>query len=69
MAGQDLEQRTEHEADHSFVLLLGEVDDVEIEVVVPYSVDADGHVISGAPSWRALSMIVRLCATLAARCH
>ena len=44
MAGQDLEQRTEQETDHSFVTLFGEVDGVEIQVVVPYSVDADGYV-------------------------
>jgi hypothetical protein len=62
MSGQDREQRPEHEAGHSFVALFGEVDDVEIEVVVPYPVDAGRHVDQRRASSRAMSLIMRLCA-------
>jgi hypothetical protein len=49
MSGQDREQRPEHEAGHSFVALFGEVDDVEIEVVVPYPSTPAAMSISGVP--------------------
>ena len=62
---QDREQVAEHEARDSLVAPFGEVDDVEIEVVVRTPSTPAAMSMRGAPSSRAMSLTMRLCASLA----